>query len=387
MHWLALVFWVSVGLAAYTYLAYGLVAWVLSMLFKRPHRMAPITPTVTLLIAAYDEEAVIEAKLQNCLALDYPKDKLEILVVADGSTDRTQAIAQRYMAHGVRVEYRPERRGKIHALNRVMPLIGHEIVVCSDANSLLNPESLRMIVRHFADPEVACVAGEKRILSRDGDVSAGEGLYWRYESALKRLDSSLSSVMGAAGEIVAIRRDCYEAVEADTIIEDFVLSMRLVHQGYRVVYEPEAYSLEEASPSIDEEFKRKIRIVAGGWQAVIRLGGLLWPTKPLVTFQYVSHRVLRWVLVPELLVVAFFANAWLALEGSELYRLLFLAQLAFYGLAVAGWRLQREGYRHALYYVPFYFVFLNYAALIGCVRYWTRSQPVTWEKVRRVTPV
>ncbi|HEY9856818.1 MAG TPA: glycosyltransferase family 2 protein, partial [Stenomitos sp.] len=354
---------------------------------RRPHRMQPITPKVTLLIAAYNEEDVIEAKLENCLALEYPRDRLEIVVVADGSTDRTPELAHRYRTCGVRVEYRPERRGKIHAINRVMPLVQGDIVVSSDANSLLNPECLRHLVRHFADPQVACVAGEKRIMRRAGDVSAGEGLYWRYESYLKRCDSELSSVMGAAGELIALRRSVYEPVEEDTIIEDFVLSMRLVDQGLRVIYEPEAYSVEAASPSIGEEFKRKTRIVAGGWQAVVRLGHLLYPRRPLITFQYVSHRVLRWVLVPFLLILAMLTNALLALEGPALYRVLWLGQVLFYALAAYGWNRQAHGGRHPMYYVPFYFAFLNYAALVGGLRFMRGSQPVTWEKVRRATPI
>ncbi len=387
MHWLEAAFWTSVAVAAYTYGGYALVVSVLAKAAPRPHRMQPITPKVTLLVPSYNEEDVIEAKLDNCLALDYPHDRLEIIVVADGSTDRTPELAARYRSRGVRVEYRPERRGKIHALNRVMPLVEGDIVVSSDANSLLNPESLRMLVRHFADPEVACVAGEKRITRRDGDVSVGEGLYWRYESYLKRCDSELSSVMGAAGELIALRRDCYEPIEEDTIIEDFVVSMRLVHQGHRVIYEPEAYSMEEASPSIDEEFKRKTRIVAGGWQAVVRLSRLLVPSRPLITFQYVSHRVLRWVLVPYVLILAFVANGLLAMSGEPLYGMLWLGQLLFYGLAAYGWRRQAQGGRNPLYYVPFYFVFLNYAALVGCVRFMRGRQPVTWEKVRRATPI
>lgn len=387
MDWLEAVFWTSVAIAAYTYMGYALVISLLAKTVRRPHHMQPITPRVTLLVAAYNEQDVIEAKLDNCLALDYPRDRLEIVVVADGSTDRTPELAARYRAHGVRVEYRPERRGKIHALNRVMPLVEGDIVVSSDANSMLNPESLRKLVRHFADPQVACVAGEKRIMRRHGDVSAGEGLYWRYESYLKRCDSDLSSVMGAAGELIALRRSCYEPVEEDTIIEDFVVSMRLVDRGLRVIYEPDAYSMEEASPSITEEFKRKTRIVAGGWQAVARLGSLLYPKRPLITFQYVSHRVLRWVLVPFLLILAFCSNALLALGADPIYRTLWLGQVLFYGLAAYGWNRQAHGGRNPLYYVPFYFVFLNYAALVGCLRFMRGTQPVTWEKVQRATPI
>ncbi|MBO9540902.1 glycosyltransferase family 2 protein [bacterium] len=383
MQWLEGLFWSSVGVVFYAYLGYGAIVMLLSPLLARRHWILPIMPSVTLLIAAYDEEAVIEAKLRNCLALDYPRSKLDILVVTDGSSDGTYAIARRFAPQGVRVEHQDERRGKLHALQRVLPLAEGEIIVCTDANTLLNSESLRMMMRHFGDPEVGCVAGEKRIQPGDQDVSAGEGLYWRYESFLKRLDSRMGAVMGAAGELLAFRRACYEPLPPDTILEDFVLSMRLLQQGFRVVYEPAAYARETASRSIADEFKRKARIVAGGWQAVFRLRGLLWPSRPLVTFQYVSHRLLRWLVVPFLLPLLLGLNGFLAYQGGALYRTLLALQGGFYLAAAYGWLVQRGGQRARWYYLPFYFVFMNVAALAGAWRFWTRRQAVTWEKVRR----
>ncbi|HEY9898957.1 MAG TPA: glycosyltransferase family 2 protein [Pantanalinema sp.] len=383
MQWLEGLFWLSVGGGLYAYLGYGAIAMLLAPLLARRHWILPIMPTVTLLIAAYDEEAVIEAKLRNCLSLDYPRSKLDILVVTDGSTDATHAIARRFASLGVRVEHEDERRGKLHAIQRVLPLAQGEIVVCTDANALLNPESLRLMMRHFGDPEVGCVAGEKRILAGEHDVSAGEGLYWRYESFLKRLDSRMGAVMGAAGELLAFRRACYEPLPPDTILEDFVLSMRLLQQGFRVVYEPDAYAIEAASGSISDEFKRKARIVAGGWQAAFLLRGLLWPSRPLLTIQYVSHRLLRWILVPFLLPVAFGANVVLAWQGPGPYRMLFWLQGGFYLLAAYGALAQRGSRRARWHYLPFYFVFVNVAALAGAWRFWTGRQAVTWEKARR----
>jgi cellulose synthase/poly-beta-1,6-N-acetylglucosamine synthase-like glycosyltransferase len=382
MAWLAGLFWLGLGLVVYAYLGYALVAALLGLFLSRPHRMAPLTPRVTLLIAAYDEEVVMEAKLENSLALDYPCELLDVLVVTDGSSDATPAIAESFRARGVRVEHLPDRRGKAHALNRVLPHCRGEVIVCSDANSFLNPEALRLMVRHFADPQVAGVAGEKRIMGRDGEVSAGEGLYWRYESLLKRLDSRLGSVMGAAGELVAIRRSHFHPLEPDTLIEDFVLSMRLVQEGHRVIYEPLAVAREAASFTLQDEFKRKTRIVAGGWQAIVRLRGLWWPVRPLVTFQYVSHRVLRWAVVPPLLPILFGLNVVLAWLEPGWYRGLLLAQIAGYAMAVLGCWWPRALRRSPCYWA-FYFVFLNVAALVGAVRYWRGRQPVTWEKARR----
>lgn len=383
MSWLALVFWVSIALIVYVYVGYGLLALCLTRFVKRGPEPRATTPTVTLLIAAYNEEDILTIKLQNSLSLDYPSDRLEILVVADGSTDRTVAIAQSYAACGVRLEFLPERRGKIHALNRVIPTLTSEIVVMSDANSMLNPEALHMLVRHFDDVRVACVAGEKRILTKLDDVSAGEGLYWRYESFLKRLDSRLGAVMGAAGEVMAIRRACFEPLESDTLLEDFVMSMRMVQRGYRVVYEPEAFSLEEASPTIDDEFKRKARIVAGGWQAIGRLKGLMSPLRPLVTFQFLSHRVLRWVVVPYLFLVAFVSTILLAIGGDRFFLQVLGVEFLFCMLALIG----GLGVMRGIAYAPFYLIFVNVAAMVGAYRFWRRQQPVSWEKARRARPI
>ncbi|MDB5101109.1 MAG: glycosyl transferase family 2, partial [Cyanobacteria bacterium RYN_339] len=340
-------------------------------------------PPVTLLIAAFNEEDVIAAKIENSFALDYPRALLEILVVADGSSDGTCDVVRRYADRGVRLEYRPERRGKIHAVNRTAPVATGEVLVFSDANSMFAVDSLRKLVRNFGDPRVALVAGEKRVAADDGTVSKGEGLYWRYESLLKRLDSRVSSAMGAAGEIFAIRKEIFvaHAPAPDSIIEDFILSMGLVRDGHRVVYEPEAISLEEASPNAAEEFKRKVRIVAGGWQAVVRLWPLLSPTYGVIAFQYISHRVLRWVVVPFLLPAILLAN--LALLGRPLYQALMAAQVGFYALAFLGWQLERSGKKWGPAYLPFFFSFLNYAALCGAWRYFKGSQSVTWDKVKR----
>ncbi len=375
------VFWVAVMLVGYAYVGYGGLVAVLAWAFRRPDMREGALPRVSLVVAAYNEEEVILAKIANSQALDYPRDRLELVIVTDGSTDRTAELAGEVA--GLRVMHAPERRGKIHALNRAMPTLSGEIVVFSDANAMLNPEALRRIVRHFQDAQVGGVAGEKRIAPGADDVSAGEGFYWRYESALKRWDSQVSSVMGAAGELVAVRRSAYEPLENDTLLEDFVMSMRLVSRGLRVVYEPGAYATEEASASISDEFKRKARIVAGGWQAVFRLWPLLIPTRPLIWLQYVSHRVLRWVLVPVLLPVILGCNMLLAWEGGAVYAWLLQLQLALYGAALLGWRLQARGIRPPMLYLPFYFAFLNAAALVGAYRFWTGAQSVTWEKARR----
>ncbi|MDB5100308.1 MAG: glycosyl transferase family 2 [Cyanobacteria bacterium RYN_339] len=378
---IAFAFWAGVALVAYTYVGYPVVAWALARVLGRPNATGPGLPMVTLLIAAHNEEDVIAAKIENSLALDYPADRLEIMVVADGCSDRTCEVVSRYVHLGVRLVVQEPRAGKVAALNRGVPMAQGEVVVGSDANAMYRPDALRRLVRHFEDPEVGMAAGEKRVLGA-GNAAKGEGLYWRYEHFLKQQDSLLSSAMGATGEIFAIRKALWKPVPGDSIIEDFVISMGVVQGGHRVIFDPSAVSEEQASPDLREEFKRKVRITAGGWQSVVRLWPLLSPTYGRVAFQYVSHRVLRWVVVPLLLPLLLVLNAVMAVDSRHYLALMGL-HLAFYAAAFAGYAMQAQGRRPRATYVPFYFAYLNVAALCGGWRYLRNAQPVTWEKVRR----
>jgi cellulose synthase/poly-beta-1,6-N-acetylglucosamine synthase-like glycosyltransferase len=365
-------FWLAVGLIVYTFVGYPILIDLLARLRPRASLTADIEPAVTLLIPAYNEQTVIAAKIENSLALDYPVDKLNILVIADGSNDETVRIAGRYPA--VRVAFRPERRGKAAAVNRVMPLVSSGVVLFSDANTMFAPGTLRAMVRHFADPAVGGVTGEKRV------HGGGEGLYWRYESFLKTRDSQVSSVMGAAGEIFALRREAFQAPEEDSVIEDFVLSMRLVANGWRVIYEPAAVAYEPPSPSLAADWGRRTRIAAGGFQSIARLPEMLDPRRGLVAWQYISHRVLRWAVTPFLLPVALVLN--LLLWPKRFYRLLLFGQLLFYGLSLLGFGKAQRGRSQGIAYAAFYFCLANLAAIAGFLRYATGRQPVTWRKVR-----
>ena len=250
------VFWISSFLILYTYLGYGILLWLLTKFRKRDHQehlnVSP-TPPITHLIAAYNEEDIIEAKISNSIQLAYPEGKLETVVVTDGSTDNTPRIvsANRIVKH----YHSPERKGKIHAVNRVIRQITSPIVVFSDANTILNQEALLKIARHYTDPKVGGVAGEKRIASKEEDNAAGsgEGLYWKYESFLKMKDSEFNYIVGAAGELFSVRTELYEQPDPTIIIEDFFLSLKIVSKGYRFLYEPEAYATETASHSVGEE--------------------------------------------------------------------------------------------------------------------------------------
>lgn len=373
------IFWLSGLAVVYTFAGYAVLLTLLARFIHRPVQRAPITPSVSLIIPAYNEEKVIAEKLDDCLALDYPRDLLEIAVAADGSTDRTCEIVSKYASRGIKLLYQPERCGKIAAMNRAVPFTSGSVLIFSDANAMLEPQSIRMLVANLADPQVACVSGEKRIRRAASVQARGEGAYWRYEAYLKRLDSQINTAIGAIGELFAIRRELYQPMDDDLLIEDFVLTMRLVARGWRVVYEPRAITWEDASSSLQGEWRRRVRMAAGGFQAIGWLAGMFNPFRGFAAFQYISHKVLRW-LAPFFMIAAFVAN--LGLLHLPFYRLLMTAQIAFYLLALAGYGLYHLGVRWWLLQVPFYFCFANATSLMGFVRYITRSQPVTWTKSR-----
>jgi cellulose synthase/poly-beta-1,6-N-acetylglucosamine synthase-like glycosyltransferase len=345
-------------------------------------------PEVTLFIAAYNEKDYVEAKMKNSLELDYPKDKLKIIWVTDGSDDGTPDLLQNYP--NTTVHHLQERNGKIGAMNRGMEFVKTPIVIFSDANTNLGKESIRRIVNLFSSPKVGCVSGEKRIVDRESDVAsgAGEGIYWKYESALKKWDAELYSVVGAAGELFAIRTALYRHVEKDTLLDDFIISLRVAQEGYTIQYDPEAYAIETASANVKEELKRKIRISAGGIQSIVRLRSLLNIFKyGTLSFQYISHRVLRWSLTPLCLLLLIPILTVIALsEGLlslGLYSALFWLQLLFYAAALLGWFLENRKTRVKILFVPYYFFIMNLSVVLGFFRYVKNSQSVNWERSKR----
>ncbi|TDB59807.1 glycosyltransferase family 2 protein [Arundinibacter roseus] len=383
-------FWLSLFIVFFTFLGYGILLYVLVKLRKKLVGKRPIpilaepAPSLTLVVAAYNEEDLIEEKVRNTLALDYPRHALRILFVTDGSSDNTPHLLAKYPE--IITMHSPERRGKIHAIHRVMETIQTELVVFTDANTLLNPQALRTIARHYSDPTVGAVAGEKRVAQEDvSDATAGEGFYWKYESTLKKWDSELYSVVGAAGELFSIRRELYEPVPADTILDDFMISMLIAQKGYRIIYEPEAYATELSSANIEEELKRKIRIAAGGIQSVVRLRSMLNPfPAPLLTFQYIGHRVLRWTVTPFFMLLAFVLNILLVFETDNwVYGLLLAGQVLFYGAALTGHILQTRKIKVKALFVPYYFCVMNYAVLAGIARYLRGNQSAVWVKAKR----
>lgn len=383
-------FWVSLFIIFYTYAGYGILLFILIKIKrllagrKAIHHSDDELPSCTLIIAAYNEADILEEKIANTLGLKYPSGKLNIIFVTDGSSDNSPQIVQQFPA--VQLMHSPERKGKIHAMHRAMQHVQSEVTIFTDANTFLNEEALVRIARHYRDSSVGAVAGEKRIKIADAaDATAGEGFYWKYESTLKKWDSELYSVVGAAGELFSIRTTLYLPVPADTILDDFMISLRIAEQGYRIVYEPEAFALETPSANVSEELKRKIRIAAGGIQSVVRLKSLLNPFRNLVlSFQYISHRVLRWTLTPFLLLLCFILNAWIVSRNPDwLYQLLFVGQGIFYLLAAAGWMVEQKSIRVKVLFIPYYFCVMNYAVFAGLLRYLRSEQKVTWDKAKR----
>ncbi|MBV6647146.1 MAG: glycosyltransferase family 2 protein, partial [Cyclobacteriaceae bacterium] len=324
------VFFIASGLIIYTYVGYGILMQLAGLLKKRkpfPALADEDLPRVAHIIAAYNEEDFITAKIENSLALDYPTHLLDTIIVTDGSTDNTCHIVAQYPR--VRHIHLASRNGKLAAVNRAMELVQAPITFFSDANTELNSNAIRHMVMHFQNNLVGAVAGEKVVFSEKADdaSASGEGFYWKYESWLKRLDYQLNTVVGAAGELFAVRTHLYESPSSQTLIEDFVTAMTIARKGYIVAYEPQAKAKESASASIKEESKRKVRISAGGLQAIVQLKALLNPFQfGTLTFQYVSHRVLRWTVAPVCLVLVFISNLVLAQQGNPLYEITIAVQ-------------------------------------------------------------
>ncbi|MCR4957695.1 MAG: glycosyltransferase family 2 protein, partial [Prevotella sp.] len=375
---LKIIFWVCIALVAYTYVGYGLVLWLLlrvKRLFvkKEPPQELPADdelPTVTLMICAYNERDIIEEKMQNIRQLRYPRERLCIMWVTDGSSDDSNDLLQNYPE--VTLVFSPERRGKAAAMQHGIRENKSEIVVFTDANTMLNADAIVEIVRQMMRPNVSCVSGEKRVAARqEGHAAAeGEGLYWKYESTLKRWDSELYSAMGAAGELFAIRMEHYREAPSNALLDDFMLSMLILKDGHRIAYTSDAYASEFGSADMQEESKRKRRIAAGGLQSIWWLRSLMNPFRhPKVSFQFISHRVLRWSITPLALMALIPLNvALVMMKAGTVYTVILILQLLFYVAAFAGYVLVAKGKKSKVLYVPYYFLFMNMNVFLG-VRY------------------
>lgn len=386
------IFWLCVGSIVYTYAGYPALVTFLAR-FRKQSSYAPATPSVTLLIAAHNEQTVIAEKLENSLALDYPRDRLQILVAADGSDDATPSIVESFADRGVELSYSPPRRGKMAAINRAVERAHGDILIMSDANNMYGPEVLRELVAPFADPDVGMVTGSKHIASGDGALGESEGLYWRYESFVKEQETRLGCCTGVCGEVLALRRNLFEVLPSNIINEDTFMALRVIKRGYRVVYAPNARSYERVSVSAQDEVARRARIFAGRYQTLALAHTIVTPSRPLVLWQVASHQFMR-TLVSLAMVGALFANLVAVVRpsrsarrvgtlGAPLNWIMLLVQVLFYGVAFVGNRVESKGKLGKVLYIPTFLVNSNLAGVIGLFRFLTGRQTTLWQRAKR----
>ena len=374
-------FWLSVGALVYTYAGYPLLLYVMSRLKGRETVRGDQSPSVTVIITAYNEERDIAAKLENTLALDYPREKLEILVASDCSNDRTDEIVRGFAARGVRLHRQSERLGKTAAQNAAVERASGEIILFSDATTLYRRDVLRAIVRDFADSTVGCVAG--RLIYVDPTRSTtGDGArsYWNYETFLKRHESRVASLIGVSGCLYAVRRSAYVPLYNEAC-SDFIIATKMVEQGLRAVYEPEAVCTEETNRRADKELRMRVRVITQTYTDLWRHRAMLNPLRSgFYAIELLSHKVLRY-LVPLFLVAVLISSAVLA-PRSYFYAAGLLAQLAFYAAALAGWLLDRAGRSMKLLALPQYFVLANWAAVLAGYKFLRGERFARWEPIR-----
>jgi poly-beta-1,6-N-acetyl-D-glucosamine synthase len=379
---LPIVFWAAMLLLGYLYVGYPLVAWLRARVSPRWHRREPIAPLVTVVVVAHNEAATIGRRIRNLLDLDYPADRLDVVIASDGSTDGTAARARSHVDARVAVRSFVSRRGKGAVLNDVVPAVRGEIVVLADARQRFEPAAVKALVSNFADPSVGAVSGELMLSAGTTATGAGVGFYWRYEKFIRRQESRTDSTVGATGAIYAIRRALFSPIPANTILDDVLVPMRVVRRGYRVVFDERARAFDGPSATARQEFVRKTRTIAGTFQLFCRERWLLNPFRNRIWFETLSHKVLR--LTAPLLQATVLACC-IALGDVFLYRLMLLGQSAFYIAAIAGWlQAQSPGSRAAGYLrflaVPYAICLVNWATIVAFVRYVTGNQRATWER-------
>jgi poly-beta-1,6-N-acetyl-D-glucosamine synthase len=375
----AVTFWLCAGLLVYVYLGYPGLAWARASLARRPPPCDGPLPVLSVVVVAHDEADRIAARIDNLLAQDYPRDRLEILVASDGSTDGTASLALTYAAAGVGVHAFAVRRGKAAVLNDVVPRARGAIVVLADARQRFESDTVRALARPFANPAVGAVSGEL-ILSETPDgptVGRGVGFYWRYEKLIRKSESRIDSTVGATGAVYAIRRELFEPIPEDTVLDDVLIPLCIVRRGYRVLFEPAARAWDRVAASAGEELARKVRTLAGNFQLFWRAPWLLDPRRNRIWLATVSHKGLR-LLGPLLHAGAFVASA--ALADVAFYAAALAAQAAFYAMALGGHATRNSRRRSALLSVPYVVCLLNWATVVGFVRFCTGRQRATWAR-------
>lgn len=385
---LEILFWNSIIILFYTYVGYPVFLFFLNKILcgkstKTEGAIKDERLSVSILIAAYNEEKVIDHKINNCIALEYPSDLLDVWIASDGSSDSTNQIVKSYAEKNKRIHLLEfPRTGKSGVLNQAMTYLESDIVVFSDANTEYSPDAIRKLISHFFDKNVGCVCG-RLIYRNPGEVISGKGesFYWRYETALKKMESKLGHVAGANGAIYAIRRELFDFLPPKTINDDFMISMRIAKKGMKCIYEENAIAYEDVAPTMGSEFGRHIRDGAGHYIAIWHLLGLLNPLLGMRSLIYWSHRILRW-LAPFILILLFLVNVFLL--DMFLYRVFFVPHLVFYMLAITGLIDMKNRRLPFFMYIPFYFCNLNLALFLGFCKVVIGRQKTTWERTERI---
>ena len=377
-----LAFWLAAVLLGYTYFGYPLLLSVRVRFGVRPQQRSTINPTVSILVVAHNEGHQITRRIDNLLALDYPPDHLEIVIASDASSDATVALASRYQQDGIRMVAFTQHRGKPAVLNDLIPQLNGEIVVLMDVRQHIAADALRQLVNNFADPEVGAVSGEL-LLTEGQDGSSGlqgVGFYWRYEKFIRLHESRIDSAIGATGALYALRRELYEVIPEETVLDDVLIPMQIARRGYRVLFEPAARASDRLSASSKEEYRRKVRTIAGNFQLFRRQPWLLNPFANRLWFQTVSHKLAR-LLCPAFLLLALGAN--LMLLDKLFYQMALVFQVTFYLAALAAQLWPTQAQKSALLSVPHAFCLLNWCTAVGFWRFIRGQQQVTWAQANR----
>jgi cellulose synthase/poly-beta-1,6-N-acetylglucosamine synthase-like glycosyltransferase len=382
LYWIIqIVFWSASAALVYTYIGYPLFVYLVSRIFPKSIAKKDFEPQVTCLITAYNEEKAIRSKLENTLQIEYPTDKLEILVASDGSTDRTDEIVREFADRGVRLFHQAGRKGKTYTQNKAVEEARGEIILFSDATTDYQPNVLREILPNFADQTVGCVAGKLIYIDKsDSDVGKGAKRYWNYETFIKESESRACSLIGASGCLYAVRKSAYQPMYAEAC-SDFLICTVLYRQGLRSVYEANAVCIEETNDQSDKEMKMRVRVISQTFTDLWRNRGMLNPLRSgFYAVELVSHKVFRYA-VPLFLVLLFLSSAYLAIS-NWLFLIVLVLQIMFYALAVVVWFLEKAGMRLGFLAIPLYFVLTNFASLVGFYKFLSGERYATWEPIR-----
>lgn len=374
------IFWLIIFIIFYIYAGYPLFLILLSLFINNKVDKKDIEPTVTFLITVYNEEKAIEDKLKNTLSLDYPRDKLQIIVASDGSTDKTDEIVKRFRHNGAILHRVEGRVGKTETQNQAMKKATGDIIIFSDGTTKCERNVIRNIVRNYNDPTVGAVSGRYEYKDPSGGpVGFSQILFWKYENMNKICQTKIKTLTGCYGPIYSIRRELYEPLPRD-IISDLVEPLKILEKGYRIVFERDALAYELTTESTPQEFKMRVRVISRGMDGLLYVKKLFNPFKfGLVSFQLISHKILRW-FIPLFIIVLFFTNIFLL--SDRFYVLTFIAQIVFYFLALLGWITDSLNMKTKIFSIPLYFCIVNLASFVSLVRIILRKKSVTWEPIR-----